>query len=826
MSDAYSMVMELVDQVTPGLADIKQKLLDVQTAAGSANGVVGKLGAIAGPVALGITAIAGAALAGAAALNQMGRAGIDFGDAISDIAGKTGVSVEELQRLRLTAEANGGSFDAVDKALLKFNVTLGQAQQGTGPLVAVLQRLGIQLTDNAGILKSTQQVYKEVTEAIGGMSSESQKAATIVAAFGKSAAELSEMFSMSKEAIEETDVAIRKFGGYLSADMADAAASAKDQIAIIEKGTETLTAKLQIAIGLPVAVWWAEMANKIAATSVEFAKFLGLISKTDGAFTGAFDKMSDEDLAKGIKANNEELATTKNRLADIQKEAENIPGLKDIPMTKNLASDILAVGGALGKFANDKGWGDVRNEMAKLQDKEEQLTAAGKELARVQDARKPATEVSTSDAGLKNLQAQRDAVRKDQAQAIADKKAQATALYQIEVDRIDRETKLAKESGTYGKGDVVELEKLANEQKVALRQKLGNDLAAIDKSIADKEKVKTDKIDAQKVAVDKVITSLEDQVKTLDAQTQTIQTNSKEMEYQLLLEKQLAAAKAANGNKDIDRTTQLKIQSQVKELQLAAERKQAAENTKAFNDDITSIKNQTDSFAALTQQQKDQLEIKQAITAEEKKFQRALTDTEKQQLTGVLIDKQKAAATADVAAKNAAQIEQIYANAAENIQGAFSDFFFDVMQGNLSDLAGSFKKTIDRMVAELLASQLFRLVGGIGNGTAAGGGLSGIFAGLFSGGFSGKATGGPVSGGTPYWVGEKGPEIVVPTSASTVIPADISQAMVTSGGGGSVHNSYTIQALDSKSFMDMIDRDDRTIVTKLAEASSRYNLRG
>lgn len=51
-----------------------------------------------------------------------------------------------------------------------------------------------------------------------------------------------------------------------------------------------------------------------------------------------------------------------------------------------------------------------------------------------------------------------------------------------------------------------------------------------------------------------------------------------------------------------------------------------------------------------------------------------------------------------------------------------------------------------------------------------------------TGGFSGKAGGGSVSAGTPYIVGERGPELMVPSSSGTIVP---NGAM-----GGSVTNLY------------------------------------
>lgn len=775
MADTYSMVMELVDKVTPGLNDIKSKLAGVQTAAAGANGTLGKLGAIAGPVALGVTAIAGAALAGAAALNTMGRAGIEFGDAISDVAGKTGQTVEELQRLRLTAEANGGSATAMDAALLKFNVTLGQAQRGTGPLVAVLRQLNVQLTDGAGNLKSASTTFNEVRTAIGQLGTEAQKTAAISIAFGKTATELSEVFSMTEEQIAETDKAIRMYGGYLSGDMADASAAATDQLALIEKGTDTLTAKLQIAIGLPVSIWWAEMANKIAKTSVEFAKFIGLISKFDGKFGGAFDGLNDAQLAENLDATNKELATTQQRIAEIKKEAAEIDAY--LPGGRTLATDVLEVGGALSRVANDNGWGDIRTEFAQLQDRAEQLTAAAAELERVQSTREAPAAAETTDIGIKALAALQLATQKSNAQAIADRKARAQAMYEIERDSIEAFRKLQIDSGNYSNTDKDKIDDLANQQQLAAQQKLANDIASIDAAVTAK--------------------------------------------------RQAELAKRTEAQKKADEAW----------LQGALEREARDNKT---NDGIAAISakmnDQADTQDAIVNGTERQLELRRALNDAEAiaiANQRELTAGERE---AIIAASERIAASDEqlkkfqdmksAAERSADDIREIYKNAAQSIQGSFSDFFFDVMQGNLSDLADSFKRTIDRMVADMLAANLFKMVGGIGTGTAGESNLSGFFASIF-GGISGRATGGPTTAGTPYWVGEEGPEIVIPSASSTVVPTDLSMAMASGSGsgGGTTVNNISIKALDSKSVIQLIEANDRDILNKLAEASQRYGVK-
>jgi hypothetical protein len=80
------------------------------------------------------------------------------------------------------------------------------------------------------------------------------------------------------------------------------------------------------------------------------------------------------------------------------------------------------------------------------------------------------------------------------------------------------------------------------------------------------------------------------------------------------------------------------------------------------------------------------------------------------------------------------EITEFWKEAAHNMQDAMSDFFFDAMQGNLNDLAGNFKKTIDRMVSDLLASQLsdFLFGGEFGKSGELGGVAGDFFGGLGS----------------------------------------------------------------------------------------------
>lgn len=91
-----------------------------------------------------------------------------------------------------------------------------------------------------------------------------------------------------------------------------------------------------------------------------------------------------------------------------------------------------------------------------------------------------------------------------------------------------------------------------------------------------------------------------------------------------------------------------------------------------------------------------------------------------------------------------------------------------IRRGSLGfeDLRRTATQALDQIAVHALQLGLDSLVGGRG------GSLGGILGGLLGGalGLPGRATGGPVSPGRGYLVGERGPEMFVPTSAGRVEP--------------------------------------------------------
>lgn len=144
---------------------------------------------------------------------------------------------------------------------------------------------------------------------------------------------------------------------------------------------------------------------------------------------------------------------------------------------------------------------------------------------------------------------------------------------------------------------------------------------------------------------------------------------------------------------------------------------------------------------------------------------------------------------AEKAAEEASNGMAVFADqAARNMQDAFADFLFDPFDQGLKGMVRSFAQTMQRMAAEALSANIFQSIVGAGGGGGLFSSLFGLGASFFSGGISssgtytaaniGRAGGGPVAGGTPYMVGEQGPELFIPNTTGSIVPSMQSKGMV------------------------------------------------
>ena len=147
--------------------------------------------------------------------------------------------------------------------------------------------------------------------------------------------------------------------------------------------------------------------------------------------------------------------------------------------------------------------------------------------------------------------------------------------------------------------------------------------------------------------------------------------------------------------------------------------------------------------------------------------------------------------------ESAKRTQQVFDSVFGNLSSAIDNF---VKTGKLSmkDLARSIIQ--DLIAIQMKAAALSFLKGAFGIATGPNASNDGWFANVYQAtGATGKATGGPVSAGSPYIVGERGPELFMPSGSGTIIPNN----QMGMGSTTNVTNNY-INAIDTKSFEDRL----------------------
>lgn len=122
--------------------------------------------------------------------------------------------------------------------------------------------------------------------------------------------------------------------------------------------------------------------------------------------------------------------------------------------------------------------------------------------------------------------------------------------------------------------------------------------------------------------------------------------------------------------------------------------------------------------------------------------------------------------------------------AGRNMQDAFAQFLFDPFKGGLSGMLKGFITTVRQMIAQAASAAILKqFFGWMSN---LGGGFGTIGTALLAG--MGKAIGGPVMNNRAYMVGERGPEMFVPSSGGSIVPNN------KMGGGMTIAPVYNVDA--------------------------------
>lgn len=157
---------------------------------------------LAATAAFAAVAAAGVA-AGYALTNAMGSA-INRFDDMGKAAQKVGTTTEALSRLSYAADLSDVSFEQLTGGLARLSKSLADVSTGgKGPAATAFAALGISVTNAAGQIRASDEVFAEIAEKFARLEDGSTKTALSMGIFGKAGAELIPMLNSGRDGLKQ-----------------------------------------------------------------------------------------------------------------------------------------------------------------------------------------------------------------------------------------------------------------------------------------------------------------------------------------------------------------------------------------------------------------------------------------------------------------------------------------------------------------------------------------------------------------------------------------------------------------------------------------------
>lgn len=226
----------------------------------------------AGESLRGLSMVAGAVDVALAGLTV--KAG-QTADDLNTMSKVTGISTEELQKYKLSADLLDVSVDTIAKTQTKMKRSMLSAQQGSDNMAEAFSTLGIAIEDSNGNLRSQDEVFQETIEALGKMENETERDALAMQIFGKSATELNPLIEDNGETFKRVaDIFAKNNLEIVDQETLDKANEFQDSLDTIKAmGMATLS-----TLGTQLAGYLAPAMEKI---SEALGKVFGWLSQLD-----------------------------------------------------------------------------------------------------------------------------------------------------------------------------------------------------------------------------------------------------------------------------------------------------------------------------------------------------------------------------------------------------------------------------------------------------------------------------------------------------------------------------------------------------------------
>ena len=220
----------------------------------------------AGQSLMPLSAAGAATAAGIGALAYKSGVAADDLNTLSKV---TGINTKELQKYAASADLVDVSVEAIAKSHKFLTKNINAAANGSKTQAEAFAKLGVNIKNADGSLRSSDEVFQDVIAALGGMKNETERDALAMQLMGKSAAELNPLIEDQGETYKNVSETLAKYGlDFVDQETLDKANEFNDQLDMMKVLGQT-----------SLAIVGAQLAEYLAPALEKVVELVGKLSK-------------------------------------------------------------------------------------------------------------------------------------------------------------------------------------------------------------------------------------------------------------------------------------------------------------------------------------------------------------------------------------------------------------------------------------------------------------------------------------------------------------------------------------------------------------------
>ena len=177
----------------------------------------------------------------AGAFSRVVTGAINQADAFGKLSRQTGIAADSLQSYVNAGKLAGVEQTAIDKGLARLASSIREADQGVATYKDSFDALGLSVRDSEGNLKSTEQVFGEISDRFKDMPAGTTKAALAMELFSRQGRKLIPL-------LDEGSEALNKWNYQTSANFSQNAEYFNDQVTMLKFGFDGFRKQLADAL--------------------------------------------------------------------------------------------------------------------------------------------------------------------------------------------------------------------------------------------------------------------------------------------------------------------------------------------------------------------------------------------------------------------------------------------------------------------------------------------------------------------------------------------------------------------------------------------------